>query len=115
MELHGKAWEVLVSYTLAGLIVRILVGNLANSGIKAVAYHCIAVVLGGNECPVKCDINNRLVCTSVTVLELFALCAVGKSHELMTEADSENGYLTFLELFQVLNNICILSGVAGAV
>ena len=115
VELYREAGEVLVSYALAGLVIGILVGYLADRRVDAVTDNGIAVVLGSYKGLVQSDIINRLVCTSVTVLQLLCLCAVGKSHKLVTETDTECGDIQLDDILQVINNVNILGGISGAV
>ena len=104
-----------IVYALTGLVVGVDVGNVSDSRINAVAYYRIAVVLAGNVGETALEVDNRLVCTSVTVLELFRSSAVGKSHKLVTETYTEYRYTELLDLLDVFDYINVFRRISGAV
>ena len=69
----------------AGFVVSVDMRNSADSGVYTVADNSVAVVLACNVSKTAFYVDNRLISTAVTVFKLFSLCAICKSHELMTE------------------------------
>ena len=99
----------MITNALAGAVVAVNVAYLACLGGNAAAYDRIAVVLGGDECSVKREILYRLVAAAVTVLQLLGLGAVCQRKELMSEADSERGYLSRDKLAEGLDSFGVVS------
>ena len=114
MELNRESRHICVVYALAGVIITVYKAYFAVFG-HTVAYNSVAVVLWCNVNSACFNLFCRLVCTSVTVLELFCFCTLWKRKELMTETDTEGRNPEVTKLFELCNNLCVVRRISRSV
>ena len=104
MVLHGEGGMICVFHTLNGAIIHRNMGYSDALALDGSRINCIDMVLGANLDPTAAQILNRLVDTAMAKLHLVGIGAVGQSHQLVTQANPENG-TTADELLHVFDNI----------
>ena len=94
MVLHSEKRELAMANPLDGPVVEIEVRHLErgrSGNAVCIANHSETMVLGGDEHLVGADIAYRVVPSPMTVGQLSSGAAIGESHELVPEADTERG------------------------
>ena len=92
MILHGKEWELAMTYPLDSAVIQIQMGDLerrrsGNAG--CIPNHREAMVLGCNQNLVGPEVSHRMIPASVAIRQLGGRPSVGKPHELVPETDAE--------------------------
>ena len=112
MELRGEHAIRLASKAGNSFIQNIDMCDLERGILHAVCVNDVAVVLG-NVLDGACgEIFNGVIAAVVTEFQLFDLCTVCKTHELVTKTHTENGVLTLQSIDEVCH-FCYILGSAG--
>ncbi len=112
--LHGEGRELLVAQALQGVVVQVDMGEFHCGVGDGVQVHREAVVLAGDLHPAGEAVFHGLIAAPVAELELKGLAPQGQAHELMPQADAEQGLLP--QAFAgIVDAVGHGRGVAGAV
>ena len=95
--------------------VGVRVADFTYTCIYTLRHHRITVVLAGDIGAVFRVIRHRLVYAAMTVFELFGLCAVRQSRQLMPQTNAEHRQAQVRDFFKVLNDFHVFGGVSRAV
>lgn len=112
--LDGKGRQLLVAQALQGVVVQVEVGEFHLGVGDGVDVHREAVVLAGDFHPAGEAVLHGLVAAPVAELELEGASPQGQTHELVPQADAEQGFLA-QALPGVVDAVGHRRGVAGAV
>lgn len=114
MVLDTEEGIVFVFEAFKGLIVEIEMGKLDLVGVEAVGVDCEAVVLGGYLDLTGSEIDDGLVCSTMSEFEFECLTSKCDAEDLMTETDAKDRHFSY-EFFDCSYEVVERCWVAGAV
>ncbi len=96
--LHRENILTRIGKSLVGAVVYIDEGRHGHLRVQPVRVHHIAVILGGNIHSSRLQILHRMIPSPVSVLHFMSIRPRGQSHQLMPQADGEDGNLRIIKL-----------------
>ena len=114
MELNSEAVLLRIVQSFAAAVVGVDIGQPGDAR-HGIAVHGIAVILAGDVASTGGAVLHRLVAAPVAVFQLIGFSAHGQGHELMPQADAENGQFSsqFLQLGNTEGILLRVSGTVG--
>ena len=89
--------------------------NGSHFRIQTFSYNCITVVLAGDISPVTVQVDNRLVGTAVTILQLFCPTSLRQCQQLVSQTDAEDRNAQLCDLAHIVDDRLIFGRIPRSI